>query len=63
MRVIVDRDACEANGICEGLVPEVFELDDEDVLHIKLDKIPGDLADSVRHAVRSCPKAALSLEE
>lgn len=63
MRVVVDRDACEANAVCEGLVPEVFEVDDEDVLHIKLDVIPADLADSVRHAVRSCPKAALSLEE
>jgi ferredoxin len=63
VRVEVDRDACEANAICAGLVPEVFDVDDEDVLHIKLDVIPANLADSVRHAVRSCPKAALSLEE
>lgn len=63
MRVIVDRDACEANAVCAGLVPEVFDVDDDDVLHIKLDVVPVNLADSVRHAVRSCPKAALSLEE
>lgn len=63
MRVIVDRDACEANAVCAGLVPEVFDVDDDDVLHIKLDVVPVTLADSVRHAVRSCPKAALSLEE
>lgn len=63
MKVIVDRDACEANAVCAGLVPEMFEVDDEDQLHIKLDEVPGKLADAVRHAVRSCPKAALSLEE
>jgi ferredoxin len=63
VRVIVDRDDCEANAICAGLVPEVFEVDDDDVLRIKLDVIPANLADSVRYAVRSCPKAALSLEE
>ncbi len=63
MRVRVDRDACEANAVCAGLVPEVFEVDDEDVLHIKVDEVPEGLADSVRHAVRSCPKAALSIEE
>jgi ferredoxin len=63
VKVIVDRDACEANAICAGLVPEVFEVDEEDVLHIKLDVIPAGLADAVRHAVRSCPKVALSLEE
>lgn len=63
MRVEVDRDACEANAVCAGLVPEVFEVDDEDVMHIKVDDIPPSLADAVRHAVRSCPKAALSLNE
>ena len=63
MRVEVDRDACEANAVCAGLVPEVFEVDDEDVLHIKVEDVPGRLADAVRHAVRSCPKAALSLGE
>jgi ferredoxin len=63
VKVTVDRDACEANAICAGLVPEVFEVDDDDVLHIKVDEFPAALIDSVRHAVRSCPKAALSLEE
>lgn len=63
MRVIVDRDSCEANGVCAELVPEVFEVDDEDLLHIGVDEVPGGLADAVRLAVRSCPKAALSLEE
>jgi ferredoxin len=63
VRVEVDRDACEANAVCAGLVPEVFEVDDEDVLHIKVADVPPALADQVRHAVRSCPKAALSLIE
>ena len=34
MRVEVDRDLCEANGVCAGLAPEVFDLDGEDYLHI-----------------------------
>lgn len=63
MRVIVDRDSCEANAVCAGLVPEVFEVDEEDVLHIKVGEVPPELADTVRQAVRSCPKAALSIEE
>jgi ferredoxin len=63
MRVEVDRDACEANAVCAGLVPEVFEVDEDDVLHILADDVPEPLADGVRHAVRSCPKAALRLTE
>jgi ferredoxin len=61
MRVSVDRDLCEANGVCAGLVPEVFELDDDDELHIAVGEVPPELADRVRHAVQSCPKTALSL--
>jgi ferredoxin len=44
-------------------VPEVFEVDDEDELHILVAEVPPGLADAVRHAVNSCPKAALRLEE
>jgi ferredoxin len=63
VRVDVDRDACEANAVCAGLVPQVFEVDDDDNLHILVDEVPGQLADGVRHAVSSCPKAALRLAE
>jgi ferredoxin len=63
MRVEVDHDSCEANAVCEGLVPEVFSVDDDDRLHIAVGDVPADLADAVRHAVRSCPKAALRVEE
>jgi ferredoxin len=63
VKVEVDRDACEANAVCAGLVPEVFEVDDEDELHILVAEVPPGLADAVRHAVMSCPKAALRLAE
>jgi ferredoxin len=63
MEVRVDPLVCEANGVCVGLAPEVFELDDDDNLEILTPHPPAELADGVRHAVRSCPKAALSLRE
>jgi ferredoxin len=63
MRVRVDRDLCEANAVCAGLVPEVFEVDDEDNLVILVPEVPAALDAQVRHAVRSCPKTALSLDE
>ena len=63
MRVAVDRDRCEANGVCAGLAPEVFDLDDEDYLHILAADVPPALAGPVRSAVTSCPKQALRLAE
>ena len=63
MKVHVDSDACEANAVCAGLVPEVFSVDDDDNLHILVDSVPVGLHDAVAHAVRSCPKAALRAED
>ncbi|WP_433140190.1 ferredoxin [Actinomadura nitritigenes] len=63
MRVRVDPLVCEANGVCVGLAPEVFDLNDDDELEILKPDVPAEEADRVRHAVRSCPKAALALEE
>jgi len=63
MRVRVDRDLCEANAVCAGLVPQVFEVDDDDNLVILAPEVPHALVGQVRHAVQSCPKTALSLED
>ncbi|MEV0034253.1 ferredoxin [Nocardia sp. NPDC050793] len=61
MKVSVDRDLCEANGICVGIAPDVFELDDEDQLHILTGEVPEDRLGDVEDAVAQCPKAALKL--
>jgi ferredoxin len=61
-RVAVDRAACEANAVCVGIAPEVFDLDDADVLHVVLPNPPPELLERVRRAVDACPKVALSLD-
>jgi ferredoxin len=43
--------------------PLVCELDDDDNLEVLQPHPPAELVDRVRHAVRSCPKAALTLTE
>jgi ferredoxin len=63
MKVTVDHELCEANGVCAATAPEVFDLDDEDELHILLPDVPARLAGVVRRAVGACPKTALRLEE
>jgi ferredoxin len=63
MRVVVDRDLCESNGVCEGLAAEVFQIDDDDELLILQEHPDESLRAKVQDAVRSCPKQALSLQE
>ncbi len=62
MRVKADFDLCESNAICVGLVPETFELDDDDYLNILDDRVTPENEARIRQAVASCPKAALSIE-
>lgn len=63
MRVFVDTDNCEAQGNCVRTCAQVFDLDDEDVLHISEGDVPSDFIDQVRRAVTRCPKQALRIEE
>ena len=60
MRVQVDRDVCESNGVCVRLVPEVFALDDDDRLRLEPSP-PEALRARIEEAVRRCPKQALKI--
>ncbi|MFC4001981.1 ferredoxin [Prauserella oleivorans] len=62
MRIVVDYDLCEANGICEAVAPDVFELDDDENLNVKTG-VDEENVGRVRQAVASCPKVALALDE
>ena len=61
MRARVDHDLCEANGVCVRLVPEVFELDDDDRLRLKQEHPDEALRSRLAEAVRRCPKQALAI--
>jgi ferredoxin len=61
MRVIVDYDLCESNGICMSQAPEVFELRDDDNLYVLQEHPAAALLPSVRLAVETCPKQAIKL--
>ena len=36
MRIHVDYDLCEANGVCVKTAPEIFQIDDTDRLHLRV---------------------------
>ena len=43
-KIAVDYGLCESNGICMGIIPEVFNLDDDDELHVLSDEVTPDNA-------------------
>lgn len=63
MKVKVDWDLCEANAMCMRAAPEIFKVDDEDMLHVLMEDVPESQREKLEQAVRACPRAALAIED
>lgn len=63
MRVVVDMDRCEANGLCMGVAPEVFDLTEDDELVLLREHPDESQRAAVGEAIRQCPRQAISLTE
>jgi ferredoxin len=63
MRIEVDWDLCESNGVCMGIIPEVFHLGEDDMLTVLQPEVTPETESRVRDAVRQCPRQAISIKE
>jgi ferredoxin len=62
-KIEVDWGLCESNGVCMGIIPEVFQLEDDDTLTVLQDEVTPENEEQVRDAVRQCPRQAISIKE
>ncbi len=62
-KIEVDWGLCESNGVCMGIIPEVFRLEDDDTLTILQEDVTPENEAQVRDAVRQCPRQAISIVE
>jgi ferredoxin len=63
MKIVVDFDVCEANAICVGMAPDVFDVDDNDYLNLLQDEVPESRREEMEAVVRACPKRAISIAD
>jgi ferredoxin len=61
VKISVHKDECEGNAMCMGIAPDIFDVDDDGLLELLQDEPVEDRRADVERAVRSCPKAALSV--
>jgi ferredoxin len=61
MKVHVDMNLCQSHGECAALMPEVFELGEDDLLRWKED-VDDELRGKVEAAVDACPMMAIRIE-
>jgi ferredoxin len=62
-KIEVDWGLCESNGVCMGVIPQVFQLEDDDTLTLLQEEITPDNEEKVLEAVRQCPRQAISIGE
>ena len=63
MRVVVNYETCESNAVCMGILPQVFEVRDDEYLYVLNEHPPEELRDLLEEAVLSCPTRSISIEE
>ncbi len=74
MRVWIDQDLCVGNGVCEELVPEVFQLVDGAIAYVRdgdrllpaghhgIGQVPEGFEEQVIDAVEECPAECIYIE-
>jgi ferredoxin len=62
MKIVVNYDLCEANAVCMGIAPEVFEVREDDFLYLLQEEPSEDLRPKLEEAARRCPKQAITIE-
>ncbi len=60
-KIEVDFSLCESNGVCVGIIPEVFSLDDNDYLQLSSDEVTPENEEQIEESVRQCPRQAISI--
>ncbi|KUI48112.1 ferredoxin [Mycobacterium sp. GA-1199] len=62
MKVIVDLDTCDGNGVCMSICHEVFDVR-EDGLHVLQDAPREELRQQLKGAEVSCPTRAILVKD
>lgn len=63
MKVHADREVCIQAGNCVMVAGNLFDQDDDGIVVVLVDEIPGDEEDKAREAVKLCPSQALTIAE
>jgi len=62
MKVSVDLDTCDGNGVCMSICHEVFDVQ-EDGLHLLQDEPDPELRQQLIGAAVSCPTQAITVRD
>jgi ferredoxin len=61
MRIIVDRNLCTGQGMCESVAPDIFRVADDGQVEILVAAVPDGRLGEAEQAVDCCPNLALEI--
>ena len=63
MKIEVRRDVCVGYASCMVIAPDVFDVDDDNLVVVINDDPDSSLHSDVQQAARSCPKSAIIVSD
>jgi ferredoxin len=64
MNVRIEQEYCTGDGLCQDLCPEMFEMGDDGLAHVKLaGAVPTQLEDNVLEARDQCAGECIYIEQ
>jgi ferredoxin len=61
MRIVVDRDRCTGQAMCESIARDIFRVTDDGQVEIQVAVVPDGRLSQAEWAVSCCPNEALQL--
>jgi ferredoxin len=62
MKAHVDKDTCIGCGLCPGICPEIFEMEDDGKAVASTGEVAENLESSTKEAEEQCPVGAITVE-
>lgn len=62
MKGFVEKDTCLGCGICPGICPEIFTMDEDGKAMALSKEITEELIESAKEAEMQCPVSAITLK-
>ena len=63
LKLVVDRSACCAYGLCAEICPELYQLDENGIVVLQHEIVPAGLEARAREGAESCPQGAIEVFE
>lgn len=63
MRIVVDRDLCTGQALCESIAPDFFRVTADGQAEIQVAVVPDGRLSEAELAVTCCPNEALELRQ